>query len=81
LVIFVPQPRSKPGDDSYDPYDWDSEEEAEAVTDRRKTRSSAKPAPEPTAATETETEISVPDDTAASPSTESASPAVITEDR
>jgi hypothetical protein len=77
----VLQPRSKPGDESYDPYDWDSEEEAEDVTDRRKTRSSAKPASKPTSATEMETDISVPDDTAVGPSAEPASSAFISDDR
>jgi hypothetical protein len=81
LFTFVLQPRSKPGDESYDPYDWDSDEEAEDVADRRKTRSSAKSAPKPTSVTEMETEISAPDDAAAGPSAESASPAVITDDR
>ncbi|PNF28221.1 DNA replication licensing factor Mcm3 [Cryptotermes secundus] len=75
------KPRRKPGDESYDPYDWDSEEETEDVTDRRKTRSSAKLASKPTSATEMETDISVPDDTAAGASAEPASSAVISDDR
>lgn len=72
--------RSKHGEETYDPYDWDSEEEAE-VTERRKTRSSVKPAAKPTTAAEMETDRSDPADTVAGPSAEPATPAVIADDR
>ncbi|GFG31335.1 hypothetical protein Cfor_12894 [Coptotermes formosanus] len=56
--------RSKHGEETYDPYDWDSEEDEE-VTERRKTRSSAKPAAKPTTAAEMEADRSDPADTVA----------------
>jgi hypothetical protein len=81
FIIVVLQSKRKLGDDSYDPYDWESEEEAEEAIERRKTRSSTKSASKPTSATEMETDKSGHDDTAAGPSIEPVTPAVIADDR
>jgi hypothetical protein len=80
FITVALQSRSKHGEETYDPYDWDSEEDEE-VTERRKTRSSAKPAAKPTTAAEMEADRSDPADTVAGPSSEPATPAVIADDR
>jgi hypothetical protein len=79
--IIVFQLKRKPGDESYDPYEWGSEEEAEQGIVRRKTRSATKSVSKPTSATEMETDRSGHDDAAAGPSTEPITPAVIADDR
>jgi hypothetical protein len=80
FTYSVLQARTRPAEETYSPYEWDSEEEAE-VPERRKTRSSVKPAAKPTTAAEMEADGSDPSDTVAGPSTETAAPAVITDDR
>lgn len=76
-IIIVLQPRKKPGEEGYDPYDWESEEEAEDGIERHKLQGSSKPVLEHT---EVETGQSRHDDTAAGPSTEPPS-AIIADDR
>ena len=80
FFTIVLQPRSRPGEETYSPYDWDPEEETE-VPEIRKTQRSVKPAAKPTTAAEMETDRSDPSDTVAGPSAEPATPAVITDDR
>lgn len=80
FIIIVLQPRKKPGEEGYDPYDWESEEEAEDGTERRKLQGSSKPVLEHTSESEVETGQSHHDDTAAGPSTEPP-PAIIADDR
>ena len=78
-ITVVLQPRSRPGEQAYSPYEGDPEEQAE-VTERCKTQSSVKPAAKPTTAAEMETDRFDPSDTLAGPSAEPATTVVITDD-
>ncbi|XP_069692646.1 DNA replication licensing factor Mcm3 [Periplaneta americana] len=64
------RPRRKPGDESYDPYDWDSEEEREEGGKKHKTRS-----------TTSSTEGAPLPASAETPAASSTEPAVIADDR
>jgi hypothetical protein len=57
FLPIVLQPRSRPGEEAYSPYDWDPVEQAE-VTEICKTQSSVKPTAKPTTAAEMETDRS-----------------------